>query len=65
MLEYVGLGGQENVFVRQQYKNAFENAQQVPVNGQMGPSESNHHPIMQHMSSLGNRVMLGELFGLT
>ncbi|KAJ5789282.1 uncharacterized protein N7518_006293 [Penicillium psychrosexuale] len=42
MLEYVGLGGQENVFVRQQYQDA---------------SESNNHPIMQRMSLLGNRVM--------
>ncbi|KAI3265389.1 hypothetical protein CBS147309_6282 [Penicillium roqueforti] len=42
MLEYVGLGDQENVFVRQQYQDA---------------SESNNHPIMQRMSLLGNRVM--------
>ncbi|OQD78680.1 hypothetical protein PENDEC_c001G03773 [Penicillium decumbens] len=57
MLEYVGLGGQENVFVRQQYKNVLENAQQVPDNGPMGLTERSHHPIMQRMYSLGNRVM--------
>ena len=57
MLEYAGLRGQENVFVREQYKNAFESAQQVPVNSPMGLSGNNSHPIMQRMSSLGNRVM--------
>lgn len=55
MLEYVGLGGQQNVFLKQQYRHAFEIAQQVPFSG--GPMENYNHPIMQRMSSLGDRVM--------
>ncbi|KAF4334580.1 hypothetical protein FBEOM_11589 [Fusarium beomiforme] len=47
----------ENVFLRQQYNNTFEDTQQVLVNGPVGISESNSHPVMQRMSSLGNRVM--------
>ncbi|KAJ5093681.1 hypothetical protein N7456_009542 [Penicillium angulare] len=57
MLEYIGLGGQSNVFVRQQYKNAFEGAQQFQMDGPVSPYESSNHPVMQRMSSLGNRVM--------
>ncbi|KAI9035504.1 uncharacterized protein KD926_003432 [Aspergillus affinis] len=30
----------------------------MPVHGPMGPSESNIHPVLQRMSSLGKRVML-------
>ncbi|KAL2787694.1 hypothetical protein BJX66DRAFT_341006 [Aspergillus keveii] len=60
MLEYAGLGGQENVFVRRRYEEAFHDAQRVPIVGPMGPSpsESCSHPIMQRMSSLGDRVMV-------
>ncbi|KAJ5248775.1 hypothetical protein N7468_000226 [Penicillium chermesinum] len=54
MLGYIGLGGQDNVFARQQYKNAFESAQQVEMGGQMQDME---HPIMKRMSALGHRVM--------
>ncbi|KAJ5573719.1 uncharacterized protein N7459_008146 [Penicillium hispanicum] len=57
MLGYIGLEGQNNIFLRQQYKTAFENAQQIPVNGPMSPAGSNTHPIMQRMASLGNHVM--------
>ncbi|KAJ5179110.1 hypothetical protein N7492_002320 [Penicillium capsulatum] len=57
MLGYVGLGGQDHVFARQQYANAFEAAHQMPINGPMGPSGMKNDPIMRRMSSLGNRVM--------
>ncbi|KAF4945216.1 hypothetical protein FGADI_12115 [Fusarium gaditjirri] len=57
MLEYVGLAGQENAFLRQKYDYLFQDTQQVPVNGPVGISENSNHPVMQYMSPLGNRVM--------
>ncbi|CAG8089472.1 unnamed protein product [Penicillium olsonii] len=59
MLEYAGLGGQENVFLRQQYRESTEHAMQmrIPMNGPMGSAETANHPIMHRMAALGDRVM--------